>query len=94
MTYGSEILGNYYSGKRACDGWHGRVGAQLFAQVQCASCHTPVMFTGPNPVTALANKPVPLFSDLLLHDMGSLGDGIAQVGAGPREMRTAPPVRR
>ena len=34
--------------------------------------------------------PVRLFSDLLLHDMGSLGDGIAQGAAGPREMRTAP----
>jgi CxxC motif-containing protein (DUF1111 family) len=33
---------------------------------------------------------VPLYSDLLLHDMGSLGDGIAQADAGMREMRTAP----
>jgi CxxC motif-containing protein (DUF1111 family) len=30
------------------------------------------------------------YSDFLLHDMGRLGDGIAQSGAGTREMRTAP----
>ena len=30
------------------------------------------------------------YSDFLLHDMGSLGDGIAQGAAGPRQMRTAP----
>ena len=30
------------------------------------------------------------YSDFLLHDMGALGDGIAQAGAGQREMRTAP----
>jgi CxxC motif-containing protein (DUF1111 family) len=30
------------------------------------------------------------FSDFLLHDMGDLGDGIAQANAGPREIRTAP----
>jgi CxxC motif-containing protein (DUF1111 family) len=30
------------------------------------------------------------FSDFLLHDMGSLGDGIAQAAAGQREIRTAP----
>jgi cytochrome c peroxidase len=33
---------------------------------------------------------VPLYSDLLLHQMGSLGDGIAQAAAQPDEMRTAP----
>jgi len=30
------------------------------------------------------------FSDFLLHDMGSLGDGITSGAAGPRLMRTAP----
>jgi len=30
------------------------------------------------------------FSDFLLHDMGSLGDGITSGAAGPRMMRTAP----
>ena len=48
------------------------------------------MYTGPNKVPALANKEVPLFSDLLLHDMGTLGDGIAQGAATGKEMRTPP----
>jgi CxxC motif-containing protein (DUF1111 family) len=49
-----------------------------------------MMVTGPNSSRALDRKPVPLFSDLLLHDMGSLADGIAQGSARPSEMRTAP----
>jgi CxxC motif-containing protein (DUF1111 family) len=65
-------------------------GSALFAAVQCTACHTPVMFTGWQPVAALSFKPVALYSDLLLHDMGSLGDGIEQAAAGTREMRTAP----
>lgn len=63
----------------------------LFANTGCASCHTPTMNTGPNSVAALANKPVDLYSDLLLHDMGAqLGDGIRQGLAGGTEFRTAP----
>jgi len=33
---------------------------------------------------------VPLYSDLLLHNMGSLADGIAQAAANTNQMRTAP----
>jgi len=66
------------------------VGRQYFAQVGCASCHTPVLNTGPNAIGALSNVAVALYSDLLLHDMGSLGDGIAQGAASPTEMRTSP----
>src|SRR5260221_8860836 len=65
-------------------------GRAIFHQINCGVCHTPVMNTGPNPIAALNQKPVPLYSDLLLHDMGLLGDGVAQASAGPREMRTAP----
>ncbi|MGB8166149.1 MAG: di-heme oxidoredictase family protein [Chthoniobacteraceae bacterium] len=65
-------------------------GRQVFQQLNCAACHQPLMITGPNPVAALSQKPVALFSDLLVHDMGALGDGIVQGAAGPREMRTAP----
>ena len=32
----------------------------------------------------------PLYSDLLLHDMGELGDGIEQGAASGREFKTAP----
>ena len=64
-------------------------GALLFALVGCANCHVPVLLTGPssNPVFHL--KPVALFSDLLLHDIGT-GDGIAQAAARPNEIRTPP----
>lgn len=65
-------------------------GERVFAKAQCIACHTPVMITATNSVAALSNKLVPLYSDLLLHDMGRLGDGIAQDGAKPNEMRTAP----
>jgi CxxC motif-containing protein (DUF1111 family) len=65
-------------------------GARVFERAGCAVCHTPVLTTGPNKIAALSNKRVPLFSDLLLHDMGSLGDGIEQGTAKGREMRTAP----
>lgn len=66
------------------------VGKSLFTSLACATCHTPSLRTGASPVAAIANREVRLYSDLLLHDMGSLGDGIAQGSAGPRDMRTAP----
>ena len=65
-------------------------GAKFFLDVGCTSCHTPSMTTGASPVSALNNKAVFLYSDLLLHDMGSLGDGIVQGAAGAREMKTPP----
>lgn len=65
-------------------------GRRIFQSLNCAACHTPMMFTGPNAVAALDRKPVPLFSDLLLHDMGALGDGIAQADAKPYDFRTPP----
>ena len=67
-----------------------RAGEALFAQIGCTACHTPVMQTGSSPVAALDRKPVALYSDLLLHDMGTLGDGIGQGQAQPAEMRTTP----
>jgi CxxC motif-containing protein (DUF1111 family) len=66
------------------------LGKSIFQRIGCAKCHVPVMLTGFHDVEALSLKPVALYSDLLLHDMGSLGDGIAQSAAGTREMRTMP----
>jgi CxxC motif-containing protein (DUF1111 family) len=67
---------------------HGRT---LFNQVGCALCHSPTMHTGYSSVAALRNKPVNLYSDLLVHDMGpGLADGVSQGQAGPSEFRTAP----
>jgi CxxC motif-containing protein (DUF1111 family) len=64
-----------------------RVGEQVFGALGCASCHVPMLATGANAVAALHRKPVPLYSDLLLHDIGT-GDGIAQEAAQPGEIRT------
>jgi CxxC motif-containing protein (DUF1111 family) len=65
-------------------------GQNRFTQLGCAVCHVPKLMTGPSDIAALSEKPVPLYSDLLLHDMGTLGDGIAQAAASQNEMRTAP----
>ncbi len=67
-----------------------RSGQAVFASLNCSSCHVPALQTGASTIPALSRKSAPLYSDLLLHDMGALGDGIAQGSAGPREMRTAP----
>ena len=66
-------------------------GHALFAQVGCVYCHTESLTTGPASISALSGKSARLFSDLLVHDMGSgLADGIAQGNARSDEFRTAP----
>jgi CxxC motif-containing protein (DUF1111 family) len=66
-------------------------GKELFSLVGCAYCHTPSMTTGKSSTTALSEKPANLYSDLLVHRMGSgLADGIVQGNAGGEEFRTAP----
>ena len=65
-------------------------GARVFRQIGCANCHVPTLTTGDSPVPALAHRSFQPFSDFLLHDMGKLGDGIAQNQANGRQMRTAP----
>src|SRR5690606_15368120 len=67
-----------------------RAGEVLFGRVGCDGCHTPRLTSGPSPIAALSEKEYAPYSDFLLHDMGDGGDGIAEGGAGPREMRTAP----
>jgi CxxC motif-containing protein (DUF1111 family) len=62
-------------------------GEQLFAAVGCASCHVPTLTTGPSREPVFDRKVVPLFSDLLLHDIGT-GDEIPQASALPEEIRT------
>ncbi len=66
-------------------------GRNQFTAVGCALCHTPFLMTGKAASAALTNKRVNLFSDLLVHYMGSaLSDNITQGSAGPGEFRTAP----
>jgi CxxC motif-containing protein (DUF1111 family) len=68
-----------------------RNGQNLFGQVGCAMCHTPSLTTGSSKIAALSNQQANLYSDLLVHDMGStLADGVSQGGAGADEFRTAP----
>jgi CxxC motif-containing protein (DUF1111 family) len=67
-------------------------GKTVFSTVGCALCHTPQMQTAPVLGTAvLENRPVNLFSDLMVHHMGpNLADDIIQGQAGPDEFRTQP----
>jgi CxxC motif-containing protein (DUF1111 family) len=45
-----------------------RRGEALFAQIQCTKCHVPELQSSRGPVRA--------FTDLLLHNMGTLADGV------------------
>jgi CxxC motif-containing protein (DUF1111 family) len=64
-----------------------REGERVFAAIGCATCHIPSLTTAPNVHPAFNRRSVPLFSDLLLHDIGT-GDGIRQASAEPEEIRT------
>jgi CxxC motif-containing protein (DUF1111 family) len=64
-----------------------RHGEGVFTAIGCAACHVPSLTTGPSSHPAFNRRPVPLFSDLLLHDIGT-GDGIRQGPAEPDEIRT------
>jgi CxxC motif-containing protein (DUF1111 family) len=66
------------------------VGEAVFRGLGCGACHRESIETGPSPLAALNRVTFHPYSDFLLHDMGSLGDGIGQAQASGREMRTAP----
>lgn len=67
------------------------LGADKFQTTGCVKCHVPAMVSGPSSTAALAYKTVRLYSDLLVHDMGTkLRDGIVQGQAMGGEFRTAP----
>ena len=63
------------------------LGESLFAQIGCANCHVPLLTTGPNENRVFDRQAVALYSDLLLHDVGT-GDGIVQGAALANEIRT------
>lgn len=69
-------------------------GQALFEQAQCSACHVPTLHTRADyPIAALADIDAPIYTDILLHDMGdglsdSLADG--EGAATPRTWRTAP----
>ncbi len=62
-------------------------GLATFTATGCAACHTPVLTTARNANPVFDHKAVRLFSDLLLHDVGT-GDGIPQGAAEADEIRT------
>ena len=64
-----------------------REGERQFAAIGCTSCHVPALQTSPASNPLFDRKVVPLFSDLLLHDIDT-GDGIQQEAAMPPEIRT------
>lgn len=64
-----------------------RAGERVFGAIGCTACHIPSLETGPNSNPLFHRKKVALFSDLLLHDVGT-GDGIQQGDAQPNEIRT------
>lgn len=66
-------------------------GAQDFAQIGCALCHTQSMTTGQSTISGLSNVQANLYSDLLLHHMGpNLADNVSQGAAAGDQFRTAP----
>jgi CxxC motif-containing protein (DUF1111 family) len=66
-------------------------GRRLFEEVRCSACHVPILRTGDSPIRALAHQDAPLYSDLLLHDMGdALADNRPDGMATGREWRTPP----
>lgn len=61
-------------------------GAALFTAAGCAACHVPSL-------AGRDGRPVTLYSDLLLHDMGpGLDDGVGEPGVASSEWRTPPLV--
>ena len=62
-------------------------GETIFASVGCQRCHTALLTTAPSKNPVFDRKPVRLYSDLLLHDVGT-GDGIEQEAAASDEIRT------
>lgn len=67
-------------------------GRQAFTSVGCALCHMPSMTTArSSEAVALSQVQANLFSDLLLHNMGTgLADGVSQGSATGNQFRTAP----
>ena len=62
-------------------------GEHVFAEIGCVTCHVPALQTGASSNPAFDRRSVRLYSDLLLHEIGT-GDGITQGDAPGEEIRT------
>ena len=68
-----------------------KLGGNLFIQAGCENCHKQTLKTGFSPIAPLAFKIFHPYTDLLLHDMGSvLDDGYTEGNAKTSEWRTPP----
>jgi CxxC motif-containing protein (DUF1111 family) len=67
-------------------------GRTLFEQAKCSVCHVPSLRTRKDyPIAVLADVDAPVFTDMLLHDLGpALADGMTDGSALSTEWRTAP----
>ena len=66
-------------------------GKTTFIQIGCEACHKETLQTGYSSIAALSDKTIHPYTDLLLHDMGSvLDDGYTEGSAKTYEWRTPP----
>jgi CxxC motif-containing protein (DUF1111 family) len=65
-------------------------GEATFERIGCTACHVATQHTGSNAIAALDRKTYHPYSDLLLHDMGTLGDNLEMGNSTATEMRTTP----
>ena len=67
-------------------------GGEAFVTAKCDVCHAPKMKTRSDyPIAQLAGIDAPVFTDMLLHDMGpKLADGMVDGEATSRQWRTSP----
>lgn len=64
-------------------------GKAIFNQINCSGCHKPTLQTAYSPIAALSHKTFSPYTDLLLHNMGSLlDDGYTEGSAKTYEWRT------
>ncbi|MGK0483318.1 MAG: hypothetical protein ACJAQ3_003301 [Planctomycetota bacterium] len=68
----------------------GMTGELVFGAVGCADCHVPSYTTGQVAEASLSGQHIQPYTDFLLHDVGSLGDGIVDGAATETEMMTRP----
>jgi CxxC motif-containing protein (DUF1111 family) len=67
-------------------------GVQAFEKAACDVCHVPSLRTRSDvPIPPLAGVAVPLYTDVLLHDLGpTFSDGLVEGDASPTEFKTPP----
>jgi len=93
MVQNGNGNGNGNGNTKAVDPATIAAGQTLFSAIGCATCHNPSPGTTQvsDFVPALSNQPVPAYSDIEIHHMGTgLADNVSQGTAGGDQFRTAP----